>query len=58
MSAHCKNCGQRIVQIITTDGIGWYHPAPDKPDGTRRVRESCYGFAGLPFAEPREVSSK
>jgi hypothetical protein len=47
----CRNCGEPIERIITTDGVGWYHPLPDEGDGTKRVQESCYGV-GIPVADP------
>lgn len=25
----CPDCGADLVQIITTDGVGWYHRTPD-----------------------------
>ena len=44
----CRNCDQEIVQVITIDGVGWFHVATHSA-----VYESCQ-LIGQPVAQPAE----
>lgn len=57
MATRCKNCGEGIVCLATTDGVGWYHPiSRDKDEYV--VRESCNADGlGFPCAEPPQQTT-
>lgn len=39
----CPDCGGGIAQIITADGVGWYHVGSfDEQTNTQTVYEDCH----------------